>query len=292
MTPLVSVVMAAKDYGRYIATAIDSVRAQSFAEWELIVVDDGSRDRTPAIVAPYLDDPRIRYLRADRLGQSRAKNLGIALSRGDFVAFLDADDVWEPDKLSRQLPLFRHDVDVVYSRRTLIDDAGLSRPAPAATLVRGDLRETLFVANPICFSSAVVRRTLFDRVGRFDDSIDLAIDYDFWLRAATVANFDYVDATLVQYRTGHANLSRQLDDRVPIACSIMERAAARGRASPAAVAEGFASTCRTLAYVLRRTKPRESLAWGVRALGWPHRRLLSLKTLAGTLLARVRPAVS
>jgi glycosyltransferase involved in cell wall biosynthesis len=238
-------------------------------------------------------DPRIRIHHADRLGQARAKNLGIDLSRGEFVAFLDADDVWLPTKLMRQISLMTDDVGVVYSKRLLINEN--SQPFPQkreSSPGRGDIRTSLFVRNGICFSSAVVRRPLFDRVGRFDESIDLSIDYDFWLRAARVTHFDFVDEPLVKYRTGHANLSRNLDDRVATACSIMDRAVRRGGYEKPTVAAGYADTCRTLAYVLRKTRPWESLAWSLRAFAWPHQRLATLKGIVGTLLARFRPAVS
>ena len=107
MTPAVSVVMAAKNYARFIAQAVRSVFAQTFTDWELVIVDDGSADDTPAAVKPFLADPRVRYHRSDRLGQPRAKNLGLRLSRGELVAYLDADDAWEPTKLARQVELMR-----------------------------------------------------------------------------------------------------------------------------------------------------------------------------------------
>jgi len=92
--PRVSVVMAAYNYGPFIAQAIQSVVDQTFTDWELIVVDDGSTDDTSAVVAPLLDDPRVRYRRQENRGQPQAKNRGVELSRGDLVAFLDADDAW------------------------------------------------------------------------------------------------------------------------------------------------------------------------------------------------------
>ena len=99
----VSVVMAAKNYARFLPAAVESVLAQTFTDWELLIIDDGSTDDTPDAVRPFLADRRVRYVRSDRLGQSRAKNLGIRLSRGEFVAFLDADDAWLPTKLEKQL---------------------------------------------------------------------------------------------------------------------------------------------------------------------------------------------
>jgi glycosyltransferase involved in cell wall biosynthesis len=287
---LVSIVTASKNYARFLPFAVDSVLAQTFTDWELIVIDDGSTDNTSEVIAPYLVDPRIRCVKSDRLGQSRAKNLGIALSRGEFVAFLDADDIWDATKLEKQLPLFRGEVGVVFSRRHLIDESGnrlppRNDPPPP----RGRVLNEIFVQNFVCFSSCVVRRELFDRVGRFDESLDLAIDYDLWLRAAPHVSFDYVDEPLVHYRTGHGNLSQRVRDRVLTACSIMARAVARGGLSPETVAEGYASTCRTLGYVLRRTEPRESFRWYAKALRWPHGRIASLKGLAAAVIYSVIP---
>jgi glycosyltransferase involved in cell wall biosynthesis len=99
--------MAAKNYARFLPQAVESVYQQTFADWELVVIDDGSTDHTPKAVKPFLADPRVTYHRSDRLGQPRAKNLGLRLSRGEFVAYLDADDAWRPTKLARQLAVMR-----------------------------------------------------------------------------------------------------------------------------------------------------------------------------------------
>ncbi|MBY0512720.1 MAG: glycosyltransferase, partial [Gemmataceae bacterium] len=199
MTPRVSVVMAAKNYARFITQAVESVRTQTVTDWDLVIVDDGSTDATPAAVRPFLADPRVRYVRSDRLGQSRAKNLGIGLSRGEFVAFLDADDAWLPTKLEKQLALFdRPDVGVVFCRRQFMDEAGAVQPMkPAPAPPRGRVLDAIFVQNFVCFSSAVVRRHVFAHVGRFDPEWDLSIDYDLWLRVAGKYGFDYVDEELV-----------------------------------------------------------------------------------------------
>jgi glycosyltransferase involved in cell wall biosynthesis len=295
MTPLVSVVMAAKNYARFLPQAVESVRAQTFADWELLIIDDGSSDATPEVARPFLSDPRVRYFRSDRLGQPRAKNLGIGLSRGSFVAFLDADDAWQPTKLEKQLALFRDrpDVGVVFCRRSLMDESGkLLAATPRAAMPRGRVLEPMFVQNFVCFSSAVVRRDVFAHVGRFDPQWDLAIDYDLWLRVAKHHGFDFVDEELVLYRTGHGNLSKKLADRVDTAMSIMHRAETRYRIGdeiPAAViAEGYASTCRTIGYVMRSSEPLRAARWYLRALQWPARRWAAAKGLAASVLAFLR----
>ena len=282
--PIVSVVMAAKNYARFLPQAVESVFAQTFADWELVIVDDGSTDTTPDAVKPFLDDPRVKYVRSDRLGQSRAKNLGIGLTRGEFVAYLDADDAWMPTKLEKQLALFaKPEVGVVFCRRLLMDETGTVLPAkPAAAPPRGRVLPNMFTQNFVCFSSCVVRRNVFSHVGRFDPQWDLAIDYDLWLRVARHHAFDYVDEELVLYRTGHGNLSKKLSDRVATAMSIMDRAVSRYGLDdvPAQViAEGYASTCRTMGYVMRPSEPITAARWYAQAMRWPSGRKSTVKGL-------------
>ncbi len=295
MTPLVSVVMASKNYARFLPAAIGSVLAQTFSNWELIIVDDGSTDDTPATMLPYRADPRIRYIPSDKLGQSRAKSLGVRFARGEFVAFLDADDIWEPTKLEKQLALFRvhPQVGVVFCRRRLIDESGnLLPPRPFSPPRRGRVLPELFVQNFVCFSSAMIHRSILSHVGAFDTAYDLAIDYDLWLRVARHHDFDYVDEELVQYRTGHGNLSRKLLDRVGIVLSIMHRARERhgiaNNLPPAQVAEAFASTYRTIGYVLRRSEPVAAAGWYLKALQYRSERLASFKGLIACVLCLAR----
>ena len=143
--------------------------------------------------------------------------------------------------------------------------------------------------NFVCFSSAVVRRGVFEHVGQFDPQWDLAIDYDLWLRVAKHYAFDFVDEELVRYRTGHGNLSKKLSDRVDTALSIMHRAQSRygvAEEVPAGrIAEAYASTCRTLAYVMRGSEPAAAAAWYLRALGWHSGRLASIKGLVAVAAA-------
>jgi glycosyltransferase involved in cell wall biosynthesis len=291
MRHTVSIVMAAKNYARFLPEAVESVLAQTFTDWELLIIDDGSTDDTPDAVQAFLADPRVKYTRADRLGQSRAKNLGIRLAQGEFIAFLDADDAWEPAKLEKQLPLFhnRPEVGVVYCCRGLMDESGNALPHQhAPPLPRGRILDKMIVQNHVCFSSAVVRRIVFSHVGLFDPEWDLAIDYDLWLRVARHYEFDFVDEELVRYRTGHGNLSKRLSDRVDTALSIMHRAETRrdlaSEVPSEAIAEAHASTCRTMAYVMRASEPLTAARWYLRALRYPNGRLASLKGLAASLL--------
>jgi glycosyltransferase involved in cell wall biosynthesis len=293
MAPPVSVVVATRNYGPYLAGALRSVLAQTFTDLEVIVIDDGSTDETPEVVRPFLADTRVRYHRTDGLGQSRAKNLGVLQARGPLVAFLDGDDEWLPTKLERQLPLFADPaVGVVYTRRTLMDAAARDLPTPTPALARGRMYDDLLVRNPICFSSVVVRRTVFDAVGLFDPHLPLAIDYDLWLRVARYFAFDYVDEPLVRYRTGHANLSSRITERIAAVLAILRRSLVRrgnaDTADPAAQAEAWGSTCRTMGFVLRKKGPASAAEWYVRAARHDRRWGATMKAIAGGLLRQVR----
>jgi glycosyltransferase involved in cell wall biosynthesis len=292
--------MAAKNYARFLPEAVESVFAQTVTDWELLVIDDGSSDHTPDAVRPFLADRRVRYFRSDTLGQPRAKNLGISLSRGKLVAFLDADDAWEITKLEKQLAVFdaNPETGVVFCKRSLMDEQGRAVPAkptsglPGGGFPRGFVLPEMFAQNFVCFSSVVVRREVFSHVGRFDPLWDLSIDYDLWLRVARHYKFEFVDEELVRYRTGHGNLSKKLRDRVDTAMSIMHRAETRydvGDVVPAEViADGYASTCQTIGYTMRPSEPGTAVRWYLRALRWPARRLISLKGLAASALAVAR----
>src|SRR5580704_18773205 len=116
--------------GRYLSEAVHSGLAQGYPSLEVQIVDDGSTDDTPQVLAQWRDDPRVRVHRQANAGQTRAKNQGIALSRGAFIAFLDADDVWLPGKLEQQMALFaaHPEVGVVYSDYDCMDGDG--KPLP------------------------------------------------------------------------------------------------------------------------------------------------------------------
>jgi glycosyltransferase involved in cell wall biosynthesis len=292
-TPAVSVVVASRNYARYLGGAIRSVLEQTWTDLELRLIDDGSTDDTMDVVRPFLADPRVFYHRTDGLGQPRAKNLGIQLSRAPIVAFLDGDDEWLPRKLERQLLLFRDPaVGVAYTRRVLMDAAGNDLPTPVGIFARGLVYDALLAQNFVCFSSAAVRREVFESVGLFDPSLPLAIDYDFWLRAARHFEFDCVDEPLVRYRTGHTSLSSRITERVAVVLSILRRSLVRRRnaesADEAAQAEAWGSTCRTMGFVVRDQQPVAAAKWYARAARHDGKWVAAARAIAGSLLRRPR----
>lgn len=220
---MISVIITSYNYGHFLQQAIDSVIDQTYADFELIIINDGSVDDTEAVVLSN-SDQRIRYYYQENLGQPKAKNKGIEFATGEFLAFLDADDVWLPDKLEKQINLFSNlDVGVVYSRRKWITSVGSFVSGNERLLHRGWILDYIFVDNFVCFSSSVIRRSFLDKVGFFDENIPMGIDYDLWIRLASVCKFDFVDEPLVQYRIGHSNLSQNTIKRYECAQLIMRK---------------------------------------------------------------------
>jgi glycosyltransferase involved in cell wall biosynthesis len=272
MTPAVSVITPAYNYGRFLPGAIESVLGQTLGELELIIIDDGSTDDTPAVVRRYGADRRLRYFRVERIGHVAAKNVGLRLAEAPLVAFLDADDLWLPQKLERQAALFRADptLGVVYTRALWVDETGQELEREQPRLHRGEVLDELFRHNFVCFSSAVVRADVFHTVGLFDEGLPLAADFDLWLRAAMHYRFDYVDAPLVKYRTGHSSLSRRLEERLRTAQRIMDRFldhhGGRAIVDPAVVRRARAETFYHLGLVRRRRSALAALPCFLRAL--------------------------
>ena len=205
----------------HLAAAIESVLAQTFDRFELLVIDDGSTDGSSGIARSYAErDPRVHYRRQENAGQGAARNAGVATARGEAIAFLDQDDLWLPDKLARQLPLL-DDTTVVYSDTYILREDGRSReerlsdhldrwPAPATL-------QSLIVGNSIPVLTALLSRRLLLAHGGFtsDPALQGVDDYDLWLRlAAAGVTFSYVPEPLAVYRVHEAAMSA---DRVGMA---------------------------------------------------------------------------
>jgi GT2 family glycosyltransferase len=270
--PTVSVVVTSYNYGRYIGATLAAVRAQTFTDFEVVVVDDGSSDNSVAVVEGFLDDPRFRLVRQDHRGLTPTKNHALALARGPFLALLDADDLWRADKLERQLARFRAEPDlgVVFSRRGLIDADGRPLPCHDPHPPEGWVAAPLYRQNFVCYSSALVRAEVPARVGGFDERLPMAIDYDFWLRAARHYRFGVVDEPLVSYRVGHLNVSRRQYQRLHVARLIMRRFErhydAPARVDAATLARSDAETFAHLGLIARGFSRRAAAGWLLRAL--------------------------
>lgn len=221
---LVSVVMATYNCGQFIGQAIESVLGQTYTQLELQIVDDGSVDDTPQVVARFLSDPRVRYQRQANAGQTVAKNRGIAASTGEFIGFCDADDMWCPEKLATQVPQFSDNerLGVVYSRAAQMDEHGalLSSEGPCDAR-SGRVTAHLFTTNFVPFGTALVRRRCLTELGPFDERYRMGIDWELWLRISTRYEFLFVDAVTYLYRVWSGQMSRNWRGRYEYAFRIM-----------------------------------------------------------------------
>ncbi len=208
----VSVIMPAYNVAPYVGAAIGSVLDQTFTDFELLVVDDGSTDATHEIVAARAArDPRLRLLRQANGGISSARNRGLHLATGSVIAILDSDDLWSPGYLAAQMRILeRHpEIDVVTGNAWYLGGRLTGRPARPVPDSRPapDLAQILADETAV-FIMSVFRYRVYETIGGFDESVRTNEDYDFWIRAAA-AGFRFLrnDEPLGQYRQRDDSLS-------------------------------------------------------------------------------------
>jgi glycosyltransferase involved in cell wall biosynthesis len=244
----VSVVIANYNMARFVGQAVESVLAQRHPPVEVIVVDDGSSDTSAQVIEELAArDPRVSLVRQTNQGQTKAKNAGVRRARGEFVAFCDADDYWLPHKLELQLPRFADPkVAVVYSRSQWIDtQMRLLEVVPFDwQWHEGQVLPWLFIDNFIPFGTAVVRRSVLEEVGGFDETYRMGIDWELWLRIAARYRFAFVDQVTYMYRVWDGQMSRNTDARFAAAFTIMNDFLARfpGLLPASVVRKGYAVT--------------------------------------------------
>ncbi|HTA96328.1 MAG TPA: glycosyltransferase family A protein [Solirubrobacteraceae bacterium] len=203
-SPLVSVIVPVHRGERFLAEALDSIEAQTHRPLETIVIDDGSPDESAAIA-----EARhwVRLLRQRQLGVPVARNAGLAAAEGEFIAFLDQDDLWHPQKLERQLELLRArpDVDIVFTKMEVVLMDGIQRPPWCRP-------EWLQVPPPAFLPSAwLVRRSAFERIGVFDPGFSSGCDTDWLVRAGEAGlRNETLDDPLIRWRIHGANGSYDL----------------------------------------------------------------------------------
>jgi glycosyltransferase involved in cell wall biosynthesis len=227
--PLISCIVPVYNGELYLREAIDSILAQAYRPFEIIVVDDGSIDRTGDIVASY--GKRLRYVRQSNAGPAAARNHGLNLAEGEFVAFQDADDVWHPEKLTRQMSRFqlRPDLELCITCMQhfwvadLKDEAERFRDHPVARPLAG-----------FSLQAVLARRRLFDRVGGFNPTLRLCSDVNWFLHAAEQGTAIEVLPEVLVYRRWHkTNISRlSREPLLRVMKSSLDRRREQGRGVP------------------------------------------------------------
>lgn len=205
--PLVSIIIPAYNAEQYLQAAIESALGQSYPNKEIIVVSDGSTDRTVEIANGF--GLPVRCIEKENGGVSSARNAGIEGAKGDYVAFLDADDIWRPAKLERQLrKLVGSDDDVSHTAFSVVDEGLVEIEVTSCGSVPVKTEDFFLLGNIVGTPSTVVaKRTLFEEIGGFDQNLSYCADWEMWMRLSTVSSFAYVEEPLVLYRQHEENMS-------------------------------------------------------------------------------------
>ena len=256
--PLVSVIVPTYNMGAYVADTVRSVQQQTITDLEIHVVDDGSTDDTKAKIEPLLADPRVHYYYQPNAGKSVAKNFGIRASRGAYVGFSDADDLWLPNKLELQLPAFEKspEIGVVYSRSQRMDPDGNILEPYVIDQPSGWITQQLFQDNFVPFGTAVIRASAFEKFGGFNEKYRMGMDWELFLRLAPHYQFECIPAVTYLYRVWAGQMSSNWSLRYTNALRIMEEfvAANPGAVSPELARKAVAGT------ILSRARARANLA--------------------------------
>jgi len=224
--PLISVVIPVYNGERTIRETIASVLKQTFTDFELLVIDDGSTDTTPAIASSFTD-PRLTVLSYPNAGLAASRNRGIAKASGKYISFIDADDLWTPDKLELQLRALESNPEaaVAYSLVDVIDDSS-QWIRPGGHLKVSDnayshLLLTNFIENG---SNALILKSAFERVGNFDESLKAAEDWDLYIRLAKHYPFVVVPSPQILYRESSTSMSSKIIQQKSQSLQVIEKA--------------------------------------------------------------------
>lgn len=273
--PIVSVIIPSHNSSEYLENAIRSVLDNHGIASEIIVVDDGSSDDTERVLAALPE--HVRVIRQERGGAYRARNLGCSMAAGRWLAFLDADDDWRPDKLVNQLAVAdRSGAGLVYTNRINFGDGSRysELQSDAVHLPEGDVFEQLLLGNFITLSSVLMRRDWFERLGGFDISGWGVRDWDLWLRYAEAGGrVALCPEPLTRYRVHRGQMSGDLRARARDRDAVLRRALSlpRGRSVPALVVRrAFANAWEVGAWQAEETDPLLAIWWYLKTASyWP-----------------------
>lgn len=225
MRPEVSVCTMVYNTEKFVAEALDSILAQTFADFEFVIVDDGSTDSTPEILAAYAArDSRIRVIRQENAGATKARNRSIIECSGELIALFDPDDIADPSRLERQVAFMRANpaVGLLGSSYDVIDENGAHLWTVRVPTTDGELRRALWSRNILPPSTAMLRRRVVETLGVQDEHLPYCQDHDYWLRIA----LRYEIASLVDpllSRRHHQETTLMANSRKKLACAIEVR---------------------------------------------------------------------
>lgn len=208
---LVSVIVPVYNRENYVGETLDSILQQTYKDIEIIAVNDGSTDNSLLVLKEYKEKypGKIVIIDQQNQGQVKSRNNAIMQANGEYIAFLDSDDLWLPEKLEKQIPLFVNNVGLVYSGIYNIDDEGSIIDTELCQRdMRGDIYLKLLIKNRMTGGTVVLRRDVIDKVGMFDVDFAAAENWDLWIRVCRYYTADFVNEPLVKYRKHPGNMSK------------------------------------------------------------------------------------
>lgn len=229
---LISIILPYYNGQTYIKEALESIRAQTYKNFELLLIDDGSLDPKQSayvqeLIAGYRDD-RFKYFHKPNGGLSNARNFGYAQSRGSHIAFIDQDDLWRPEKLEVQMDVFRNNpaVQFIFTNGESFGDAALKfrrRRSIREGIVKDSFSQMLR-GNVVSALTAMFTRSLVEKVGLSNPRYSVCPDYEYFLRMSEATDFYFIDKPLAYYRVHGANTSRQVvRGGAEVLCILSER---------------------------------------------------------------------
>lgn len=238
--PKVSVIMAVKNGERFLREAVESILVQTFTDFEFIIIDDGSADKTADMLKAFsYKDPRVKIItNAHNVGLTKSLNIGLRVARGEYIARMDADDVAMPERFEKQVKfLDEHaDIGVVGAWAKVVDDSGVEVDRFDWETDARIVKKNLIKWNNIIHSLAMMRRSVIDKVGGYDESFQYAQDYDLWLRIAVANKLCNLPEFLLYYRMSNVSITANKNNKQAL-CALRARwnAIKRGQYSPFAI---------------------------------------------------------
>ena len=211
-SPEVTVILPAYNAEKYIREAVDSIRSQTYDDYEVVAVDDGSTDSTGEILDELAADfSKMTVIHQENRGLAAARNAALASMKGQYVALLDSDDIWLPDKLKRCMDFLKSnpDISIVYTPMDPFDsETGERMEGHSKKCHSGWLTEKIFMSIFVHDPAAVFHRRVTDTCGGFDESIPVSVGNEFWLRVSTRFEFGLIDESLALRRWSESSLTR------------------------------------------------------------------------------------
>jgi len=206
----ISVVIPTYNRPALLRNSINSVLSQTYRDFELIVIDDCSSDNTPGVLEDFRDE-RLKVIRnSSNKGIAAVRNIGVTSSQGKYIAFLDDDDEWLPDKLEKQLKIMENgpeSLGCVYSGRLTIGPDGREVVSTSIPRYRNKVLNELLLENFITTSTVLIKISCFDKAGIFDEEIPYGEDYDMWIRIAEDFEYDFAPEPLTKYRVHPSSIT-------------------------------------------------------------------------------------